>query len=145
MYVAKKNWKAMDRSFLRNFLLSAGTYLTGVTFMLLLTGFIAGKLPIIDGVISRFLPIIPVLFIAAGWLLQILVNSITVYLRAHKQEPLLYLSVATAAFISVTTLFAAKFLPPDYFFFGFTASYIWVLPTAILIFRRKKHLWHLSS
>lgn len=142
MHAAKRNWAEMDRSFSRNYMLSAGTYLLGMAALAIGFFVISGRFAFIDGIIDRFLPIIPILFISAGWLLQILINSITVYLRAHKQEPLLYLSVATAVFISVTTLAAAKYLPADYFFIGFTSSFLWTIPAALYTFKKKKAQWH---
>ena len=142
MHAAKRNWAEMDRSFSRNYMLSAGTYLLGMAALAIGFFVISGRFAFIDGIIDRFLPIIPILFISAGWLLQILINSITVYLRAHKQEPLLHLSVATAVFISVTTLAAAKYLPADYFFIGFTSSFLWTIPAALYTFKKKKAQWH---
>jgi hypothetical protein len=66
------------------------------------------------------------------------------YLRAHKQEPYVWVSVATGAYIAVATLLCASFLPSNLYFLGFLTASVWNLPWATGIFWRKRREWHAS-
>jgi hypothetical protein len=54
------------------------------------------------------------MIISTGWLLQIIINSLAVYMRAHKEEPLVIPSFLSGIYISLVTLLIAI-----YFFLGF--------------------------
>jgi len=76
--------------------------------------------------------------IALGWLLQIIISSLAVYMRAHKEEPLMVPSFVTGVYIAITTLLIAMYLPFEYFFLGFLSSYVWGIPWVVVIFKRYK-------
>jgi hypothetical protein len=145
MNVARKQWHALDKTFIRSLLLSAGTFIIGIMSLFIFLSIVTGKFTFIDGIVARFLPIIPVIFLGTGWFFQLLINGMAAYLRAHKEEPLLYISIISAAIILTTTLLAAKYLPPDYFFAGFTGSYLWGIPIITWIFFKKREQWHNPS
>jgi hypothetical protein len=140
--VAKKEWHAMDRLFRKNITLSSVTYLMGVCSLSMIVIFLSGRLTAFDKVVERFLPIIPFMFLGAGWFFQVIVNGLAVYLRSHKQEPLMGMSVLSGIYIVLATILASKFFSSDYFFFGFTSSYVWGLPVIVVIFFTKRKLWH---
>ena len=72
------------------------------------------------------------------WLLQIVVQGLAYYMRAHKEEPLVIPSFVSGIYVSLTTLFVATYLPFEYFFLGFLSSYIWGIPWVLIIFRKYK-------
>ncbi|HEY1407048.1 MAG TPA: hypothetical protein VF857_10600 [Spirochaetota bacterium] len=144
MCVAKRNWKQMDRLFMKNISLSTATYLIGVGVLLSAIIILPHHFMIIGNIINRFLPVIPFICIGAGWFLQILVNGMAVYLRSHKEEPLMIMSVLSGIYIVLTTVLASRFLPSDYFFSGFLSSYAWGLPVIVMIFKNKREKWHFS-
>lgn len=142
MSVAKKDWHLLDRLFMKNTILSALTYCAGIIALIFSVLILTGRSAFIDNIIARFLPALPVVFICVGWFFQVFANAMAVYLRAHKQEPLVVVSIATGVYIILSTFLAAKFLPPGLFFIGFTSSYLWGLPVVAAIFMRKKKEWH---
>ena len=81
------------------------------------------------------------LFLAIAWFLQIVVNGLATYLRAHKKEPLVLPSVLSAVYVAVTTLLCAKYLAPRYFFLGWLSGCVWGVPWVAWIFVKKKREW----
>jgi len=138
MLIAKKEWKKLDQLFFKNLILSVGTFLLGTICAFVILTYFKGKIKIID----RFLPIFPMLCLSMGWTLQTLIDTLAIYLRAHKQEPLVLVSAVSAIYIVITTFLCAKYLPSDYFFLGFLSSYIWQLPWVLIIFYKKRKEWH---
>lgn len=60
------------------------------------------------------------------------------YLRGHKQEPLMALSLVSALYVALTTILCAQYLPKEYLFVGFLSSYLWGIPIVYRIYRRYK-------
>lgn len=61
-----------------------------------------------------------------------------IYMRAHKKEPLVMVSVSNGLYVAITTWLAAKYLPFEYLFSGFVSAYLLVLPWVYWIFRSFK-------
>ena len=78
------------------------------------------------------------MIISIVWLLQIVVQGLAYYMRAHKEEPLVIPSFVSGIYVSLTTLFVATYLPFEYFFIGFLSSYIWGIPWVLIIFKKYK-------
>jgi len=115
--------------------------LTGIAVVFSLLILLKGKVAIID----RFVDNTSMSLLAAAWFLQIIVNTLAVYLRAHKEEPLVIPSSVSAVYIVITTFLCAKFLPPEYFFLGFLSSYLWGMPWIVNIFHRKRKTSHIDE
>ncbi len=137
MFVSKRDWKSLDALFRKNLLLSAATFFAGAVVLLALMGFMKGRYAIVD----RFSDPLSMLFLAVIWFLQIIVNGLATYLRAHKREPLVLLSVTSAIYVTLTTVVCAKYLAPHYFFLGWLSSCAWGIPWIIFLFRTKKQAW----
>jgi len=138
IYIEKKEWKLLDKVFYKNLLLSIMTFSIGVIIVFLVIHIFKGRLAIID----RFVSNISMMFLAINWFLQIIINTLAVYLRAHKEEPLVLFSFSSALYISVTTFLCIVYLPIDYLFVGYFSSYLFALPWIFSIFnkKRKTHL-----
>lgn len=134
IHVSRKEWKHVDLLLKRRLIFSLFTFLIGAAAFFLLFLLLNGRLPIF----GRFVSLVSLLILGAAWFLQIIVNSIAVYLRAHKQEPLALPSFITALYITVLTYICVKYFNVDYFFMGFLSSYLWGLPWVISIYNRKK-------
>lgn len=141
IHVSKKEWRSLDALFFRNLALSAVTFLAGAVCVFGLMSMARGRFDLVD----RFVSPVSMLFLAGGWWLQVVVNGLAIYLRAHKEEPLVVPSVTSAFYIVAVTYFSALLLSPDYFFLGFFSSYIWGLPWVIWIFNKKRRDGHLDE
>lgn len=138
MHVSKQEWIKLDQKFLRSQLLSIVTFVVGSLVFFSISTIFAGKVSIMD----RFVSMTSMKFLAACWFLQTIINGLGVYLRAHKEEPMVIPYSISAIYIGLSTLLCAKYLPPYYLFLGYLSSYLFLLPWTFYIFyqRRKRHL-----
>jgi len=141
IHISQKKWFELDQIFFKSLAFSAITFITGMVIVFLFFEIFRGHLALVD----RFLSPVSMLLLAGGWGLQLIVNGLAIYLRAHKEEPLVVPSVITAGYVIITTYLAARYLSPDYFFLGFFSSYLWGLPLIISIFKEKRKKGHLNE
>jgi len=142
MHVSKKEWFALDNLFKKRLILSVATFIAGVIFFFCLYIFIKDRIDILNRIFSRFMSIIPLICLALAWLLQLVVNSLAVYLRAHKEEPFVLPSIVGALYIFITTFLCTSYFKSDFIFLGFLSSFIFIIPWSMLIFYKKRKLWH---
>lgn len=72
------------------------------------------------------------------WLLQLLVHNLAVYLRAFKEEPLVWHTLVAAVHSFAATLITLQLLSLDHLFIGLLTVYIWFVPAVFLLFIRKR-------
>ena len=132
MLVAQKDYTTLNKIFKKHLTLSIASYIVGtVTLFIIVTTF-KEYLPFEERLVS----ISSLGIITTGWLLQVIISGYAVYMRAHKDEPLMFLSFISGVYISLTTLLIAIYLPFEYFFLGFLSSYLWSMPWTIIIFKK---------
>lgn len=130
MLVSKKLWIELDRILKNIFVKLVGTYILGMISFFLLYYILYDKLFIFQ----RLLDVYSMLILSICWFLQLIVGFMATYLRAHKKEPLMYISTFCAVYVSISTFFIVNNFPSDYLFLGFLTSFIFVLPTVMYIF-----------
>src|SRR3972149_6896677 len=137
IHISQKRWKELDVLFYRHLSFASITFLMGgITIFAFVYNF-RGRLEIVN----RLSDDLSLLFLGIAWFLQIIVNSLAVYLRSHKKEPLTIPSLVSAIYIVVSTLFCAKYLPAEYFFLGYLSSYCWGWPWILYIYFKNKKEW----
>jgi O-antigen/teichoic acid export membrane protein len=134
MNVAHKDYKSLNSMFKRHLILAALTYILGIIVLFIIVIYFKDILPFASRLVSLF----SLSIIATGWFFQIVINSLAIYMRAHKEEPLMVLSFLSGVYISILTLLIAIYLPFEYFFIGFLSSYIITIPWVLLIFKKYK-------
>ncbi len=134
MFVARKDYVSLNRIFFRHLLLAALTYLCGMLALCVMIMYIGDKIPIA----GRLVGPAALVYLALGWFFQLLINALAVYMRAHKEEPLVMASFLNGIYVGGTTLLIAIFLPFEYFFFGFFSAYFWVFPWVVWVFIKYK-------
>lgn len=92
---------------------------------------------------KRVLPIREFILLGLGALFSLVVQSIAVYLRAHKREVLL----TNGIFSGISMAFLVWLLGKEYGAFGISASYFFVIfcisfPMAYLVWRNARLSWH---
>lgn len=91
---------------------------------------------------ERFLPYLPMFFVAMPMYLQQYTYSWATYLRCHKQEPFLVNSVVTGVASCISTFVFGKL----YGLYGITIGYfaisLFVFPWGYWIYKTKKKEWH---
>ncbi|MBV5277920.1 MAG: hypothetical protein J0647_02575, partial [Campylobacteraceae bacterium] len=134
MLVSQKDYETLDPIFKKHLILSVATYILGIITLFTIITIFKDYVPFDERLVSPF----SLMIISTGWLLQIIINSLAVYMRAHKEEPLVIPSFVSGIYISLATLLIAIYLPFEYFFLGFLSSFIWGMPWVMVIFEKYK-------
>lgn len=92
---------------------------------------------------NRFLSLIPLILLCLNIFINFIVNSLGTYLRCHKKEPLLVVSIVAAILTIVSIIVMGKWLGYigiiyGYFLVNLFVTLIWT----IFIFYKKKLEWH---
>ena len=137
--IAKRSWDELDRLWYRNSLVSLMVLALGIVLLWLAVWYLGVLEPEIA---ARLLPPLPTaLFLAAAFLHQISVCQ-TAYLRAHKQEPILVMSVTS----SLATGLLVWWLGGRFGPVGAGAGYLGVMVVAVIwetaIWQRCRARWH---
>ena len=137
--IAKHDWAQLDMMFYRVLRQSicvvvAGAFVGWAAIAYLQANYQVGH---------RFIPAIHAGIMFAAVSVQIVVNSLAVYLRAHKKEPFMWLSITVALLQGVATLV----LGMKYSSLGVATGYFAIallvtLPTAFIIWSKCKTNWH---
>lgn len=139
MLVSQKNWKELDKLFARNLKLSIFTFLLGSVSFIVAYWFVYENYPKIA---DRFLDKINLSILLFVWFIQLIINSLAIYSRAHKEEPFVIPSLVVGVYIMITTVVAAFFLPKEYLFIGFYSSFIIAFPWFTSVYVKRKMMLH---
>ena len=138
LLVEKKEWKKLDKVFNNNIILIEVTFVFEILLFILVS-----RVPILDDFISKYVfSMIALIIISIGYFFQLFVSYCGVYLRAHKQEPLMILSLVTAIISIVLTVIFIYTLTLDFVFLGFSISVTLSSFVAFMIMKHKKLQWH---
>lgn len=138
--VAKQDWKTLDKTF---YTLSAQSAL--IVFAACISFLCASLLFHQFNIFHRILPFNQLAFLIGGAFITHLINCIAQYLRSHKQEPFMVLSVIGGILIASTAWFFGK----NYSSYGIVVAVFFInlfygLPSALWLWNKKKKIWHTS-
>lgn len=136
--VANREWGKAEGLCKKGLLLSMPLYVLGATIIMLGLGLGQGKIALFD----RFLPASIAVVLIIAWFLQIPINTIATYGRAHKQEPFLIMSVLGSLFTLGSTVLFMFLLPINYIFAGFALSNVVSTVIFIFMYLKQKDKWH---
>ena len=144
MLISQDNFKELDKLFYRSLKQVSVILLFALCiFILLLKSLQYFKIHF-HGVllIDRFLPTIPLLLMIISGIANLYVGAWATYLRSHKQEPYLWLSIITG----ITTVLSIFFLTQHFGVVGMSAGFCLIsLAGSIVgykIFIKNKKRWH---
>lgn len=137
--IAQRKYNVLDEYFFKTLRQSLIVYGVGVLLLVIINPIIRDKYPELG---SRFLPIIPFFLLLFTSLFQLLNNGLATYLRCHKQEPYLYLSLFVGICVTCSTIllgdrFGVLGIVTGYCVFSFVGL-VW----GFKIFIEKRKLWH---
>ncbi|WP_235777317.1 hypothetical protein [Pseudomonas piscis] len=132
IYVAKENYLQLKSIFKKHLFLSVLTYILGIISLYLVINFEDGYIPINNRLLSNF----SILILSTANLFQLIINSMAIYIRAHKKEPLVVVSVLTGLYVAITTYLIVTNMPFEYLFLGSLSAYIVTLPWVYSIFKK---------
>ena len=142
--IALKKYLELDVIF--NKTLKQSSVINGIALFFMFMGiFIIRDFHIIIGGLyfgNRFLDYWPLFFMMLPILLNQFITSWATYLRCHKKEPFLFLSLVTGVLCALSTLFFGKF----YGVFGITIGYCSITVITFIwgysVFLKKRTDWH---
>ncbi len=138
--IAKKEYKRLDSLFIRTLKQASFISLAGLTV------FVVAILVLQYYKVSlafRFLPVFYLILLSVATLANQFISGFATYLRCHKQEPFLVLSIVMGCLTAASTLGLGKFFGLNGIVIGYSALTSFVsLTWAIIIFRQKRKLWH---
>lgn len=137
--IAKREWLELDRMFYQVLRQSAAVVFVGAV-----VGW--GAISYLQAHYSigmRFVPAYHAGLLFAAVCVQIIISSFAVYLRAHKQEPFMYLSIAAAVVQGGSTwYFGMKYSTLGVTAGFFVTNLLFALPIATYIWIRCRKSWH---
>ena len=140
--IAKKKFEQLDKLFWRLVIIVATVASLGALLVWFLV-FILYKTQFF--LITRILPPLP----TGLFLLAIVIMSISlpfsIYLRAHKMEPLMPLSVASGVLVCISNLTLGKYFGATGMAMGFLAVNIVIVPLEFLVWYRCRAEWHTTE
>ena len=133
MLVSEKDWQGLDELFNKNLRRTVVTIVLGGVAYFVLYAIFHNKVDFFN----RVLPPFAMFILYISWIIQSWINSIAYYLRAHKREPLMQLSVLSGIWVVITTYLCAIFLPSEYIFVGFLSQY-WIVIWVYRIYKQQR-------
>lgn len=130
--ISMGNYPELNRLFIRNLFLSILTYLLGVVVFWIIYFVLKTNLYLVF--LDRFVGIKGMIFLSSAWFFQLIINAMALYMRSHKEEPLMVISFVSALYVIITTYGMSKFYGFDYYFCGYFSSTILVLPIVFVLF-----------
>jgi hypothetical protein len=138
--VAQKNWVTLDKLILRAGMMSMFICIAGAG---LLEVFIIGINCFFKVLSLRFLPPLQIgIFLVATILMQSTI-PLSSYLRAHKKEPFMGLSIGIGVLVAISTIIGGKYYSSLGVAWGYLAVNIIIVPYAFYVFFRCRKIWHI--
>jgi hypothetical protein len=139
VYVAKGEFEALDRLFFKT-LKQALSVLFLISVALLLAVVVVNRTG--SSYRQRIVTPLPFLFLLGRMLVDCTAYFLAVYLRAHKQEPLLWVSLLNAILVGGSTYIFGKFWGSTGVAAGNFLVVLLSLPLVVWIFGQKRRSWH---
>ncbi len=137
--IAQKRYRELDRLFWRlTVIVTAVVSLGGACLWLLVV--ILNRYQF--ALAKRVLPPLPTALFLLATIIYTASGTMSAYLRAHKKEPLVLISVFLAILVGLSTWYLGKYYSALGMAIGYLAGFTIVLPFTALIWRRSRRAWH---
>lgn len=136
---ARKAWPEFDALFFRSFYQS-------VFVLVIIIGVIMTGIAAIQGypIAARIIPVTQMGLLLLNVLLIHLIGCYAQYLRAHKQDPFVWLSLVGAVLMTGTLIVTGKYYGTQGVIIGaLVINVLYGLPSAVWLWRKLRRQWHL--
>ena len=138
--IAKRQWAALDASWVRTTLQST---LVCVALCLGALGVLIGLHVVGNAIAERFLPLLPFAVLMLATMVSHLWFCESYYLRAHKKEPFVWISLLSGALVALSTLVLGRAFGAMGMLVGYACVALTVsLGAGTVIFIAKRRAWH---
>jgi len=139
MMIARREYKALDQLLYRIIAVALGVLLLGgLAVWLLVYGLNILNHPFA----ARLLPPLPTALILLGIAVASAFSPMSVYLRAHKKEPYVLISIASGVLIGLSSLILGKQFSALGIAVAYLGSNLILLPWGLAIFYHYRREWH---
>lgn len=140
MLIARRQFTELDRLFRRLFWIAlaiAGAAAGGVWWLIYWLHYSQMSLS------GRVLPLLPVTLLLGQRIINVAISALAFYLRAHKREPMMVLSLITAFLTGISTWLLGAHYGPTGAAAGFLLiTVLWTLPYSYFVFQSCRKRWH---
>jgi O-antigen/teichoic acid export membrane protein len=138
-FIAQKNWLELDALFIRAFRLSMLVAIVGSIASVCCIWVLQKYTP--WGI--RFLNVTEVALVLGSIILNNYIAAIAVYLRAHKEDPFVWLSLIGAVLTSISVWLGAKYFSSLGVVSGtFLLNLFYGIPTTYYLWKKLRKKWH---
>ena len=137
--IVRKEYKTIDQLLQRIIKASLGVLLLGGLGVWLLVYCLNMLNPLLA---KRLLPLLPTALLLLGNAVANAWHPTTVYLRAHKREPYVVISIISGIMIGLSSFVLGMKFAANGVAIAFLASNLILLPWGLKIFIRCRHEWH---
>jgi small basic protein len=135
--IAKKDWQLLDTTFYRLVWQSSAVVLLACISLVVIAALLQ-KMPIFH----RLLPPFQLACLAGSALMTYLTSCIAQYLRSHKREPFMVVSVIGASLIAISAWFFGKYYGSEAMVIAIVAiNTLYGFPSAVWIWLKYKNAW----
>ncbi|GFE57770.1 membrane protein [Geobacter sp. AOG1] len=137
--VAVRDWVSLDKLFFRVLIQAASLAVTGAVIGTCIIWFLQSNFSIGQ----RFIPTPYAALLFASMCVLVVINGFAVYLRAHKQEPLM-VAILISSIIQglVTWLLGMQYGVLGVVIGFFSVMVLFILPAVYFVWRRSRKYWH---
>ena len=139
MLVSQKRYDEMDRLFWRLTIIVTGVTILGAAAILVL---VLGLNYYDHFLAHRILPPLPTTLFLLATIVYTVDGPMAVYLRAHKKEPLLFISVLLGVLVGLSTWLLGKYYSALGMAAGYLTIYMMIFPVTCFVWRRCRIKWH---
>jgi hypothetical protein len=138
-FIAQKKWLELDLLFEKTLRHSLEACLALLTVFLIFLGILKNYTNLGD----RFLPSWQVIILSVSIVGQLFVNNWAIYMRAHKQEPMIFLSVIGALLTGLSTIVAGYYFSSLGMILGYVLlTFLFGVPATYSLFYNFKQINH---
>ena len=91
---------------------------------------------------NRILAPLPTIIFLIAQVLVVFSFPVSAYLRAHKREPLVFLSVVAGFLIAFSTIFLGKYFSVNGIVVGYLGVNMFIVPMIFLVWKKRRAIWH---
>lgn len=139
MLIAKKKYKDLDKLFWRTAKIFTVIAMIGAVMVWLIV-YILNEIR--HPLAARFLPLLPTGIFILTQIISVITVPFSTYLRIHKKEPLLFVSVASGISIGLSTLILGKYYSAIGMAIGYLSITLILTPIVFIIWYRCRMEWH---
>lgn len=141
--IAERDWTRLDRLYLPRAISSAGLFVLGIGAAVAAL-FMANAIGL--HLLQRIVPWRTFAIFSCAFGVNLIINIEAIYLRAHRKEPLMWISIGGGFVAAIGTITSATLFGS----FGVAVSYLTLtsligFPIATFLFVRLRHRWHLPT